>query len=45
MKIRAVCLSTGIIILADRYQQLKNTLTIQDMFHPLTIGIISFISP
>jgi len=24
--------------LADRYQQLKNTLTIQDMFHPLTIA-------
>lgn len=24
--------------LADRYQQLKNTLTVQDMFHPLTIA-------
>jgi len=24
--------------LADRYQQLKNTLTLQDMFHPLTIA-------
>lgn len=24
--------------LADRYQQLKNTLTVQDMFHPVTIA-------